>query len=169
MLSTCYIFIYHSTNFYVLNLINIFYRIKKSETRALSFISLYSFPRRTEEKNCQKRPFEWMVSQSPSSEYVRLPQVYSNQQGGGVPKNCCCSFIAKPRPTLATPWTVACQAPLSMGFSRQEHWMDCHFLLQGIFPTLGLNPSLLHWQVDFLRLSHLGSSPKNYWRETNIT
>ena len=78
-------------------------------------------------------------------------------------------LVAQSCLTLATPWTVACQAPLSMGFSRQEHWMDCHFLLQGIFPTLGLNPSLLHWQVDFLRLSHLGSSPKNYWRETNIT
>ena len=25
-------------------------------------------------------------------------------------------------PTLVTPWTVACQAPLSMGFSRQEYW-----------------------------------------------
>ena len=32
-------------------------------------------------------------------------------------------------------WTVAYQAPLSMGFSRQEHWNGCCFLLQGIFPT----------------------------------
>ena len=30
-------------------------------------------------------------------------------------------FVAKLFPTLATPWTVACQAPLSMGFSRQEY------------------------------------------------
>ena len=30
-------------------------------------------------------------------------------------------------PTLATPWTVACQAPLSMGFSRQEHWSGLPF------------------------------------------
>ena len=34
--------------------------------------------------------------------------------GGGL--------VAKSCPTLATPWTVACQAPLSMGFSRQEYW-----------------------------------------------
>jgi len=34
---------------------------------------------------------------------------------------------------FATPWTVAYQAPPSMGFSRQEYW-SCHFLLQGIFP-----------------------------------
>ena len=28
---------------------------------------------------------------------------------------------------------IACQAPLSMGFSRQEYWSGCHFLLQGSF------------------------------------
>ena len=30
----------------------------------------------------------------------------------------------------ATPWTAAHQAPPSPGVSRQEHWVDCHFLLQ---------------------------------------
>ena len=35
-------------------------------------------------------------------------------------------------------WTVACQALLSMGFSRQEYWSG-YFLLQGIFPTQGSN------------------------------
>ena len=52
-----------------------------------------------------------------------------------------------------TPWPVAPQAPLSMGFSRQEHWSGCHALLQGIFPTQGLNLRLicfLHWQVGYL-------------------
>ena len=32
------------------------------------------------------------------------------------------SLIAKLCPTLKTPWTIACQAPLSMGFARQEYW-----------------------------------------------
>ena len=41
---------------------------------------------------------------------------------------------------FATLWAVAHQAPPSMGFSRQ----DCHFLLQGIFLTQGLNPGLPH-------------------------
>ena len=36
---------------------------------------------------------------------------------------------------FVTPRTVAHQAPLSMGFSRQEFGVRCHFLLQGIFPT----------------------------------
>ena len=48
------------------------------------------------------------------------------------------------------------QAPLSMGFPRQEFGVGCHFLLQGIFVTQGLNPSLLHWQTDSLPLSHQG-------------
>ena len=42
-----------------------------------------------------------------------------------------------------TPWTVAQQTPLSMGFPRPEHWSGCHFLLQGIFWTQGLNLCLL--------------------------
>ena len=36
---------------------------------------------------------------------------------------------------FATLCTIAHQAPLSIGFSRQE--VDCHALLQGIFPTQG--------------------------------
>ena len=58
---------------------------------------------------------------------------------------------------LATPWTVAHQAPLSMGLSRQEYWSGLPFLLQGIFPTQGLNLSLLHWHADSLPLSYQGS------------
>ena len=41
---------------------------------------------------------------------------------------------------FVTLWAVACQAPLSMGFSRQEYWSGCHYVLQRIFPTQGLNP-----------------------------
>ena len=55
-----------------------------------------------------------------------------------------------------TPWTVAHQAPLSMGFSRQEYWSGCHFLFQGIFPTQGSNRCLLcllHQQVGSLPLA----------------
>ena len=61
---------------------------------------------------------------------------------------------------FSTPWTVACQAPLSMEFSRNTG-SCCHFLLQGIFAAQGSNPRLLHllyWQADSLPLRHLGSS-----------
>ena len=58
-------------------------------------------------------------------------------------------------PDSAMLWTVACQAPLSMGFSGQEYQNGCHFLLQEIFPIQGSNLHLfclLHWQVGSLPL-----------------
>ena len=57
---------------------------------------------------------------------------------------------------FVTPQTVAHQAPLSMGFPGTNTKMDSHSLLQGIFPTQGLNLCLLHWQADSLPLSYLG-------------
>ena len=48
-----------------------------------------------------------------------------------------CSVMSN---SFATPWTVAHHAPLSMGISKQEYWSGCHFCLQGIFPTQGLDP-----------------------------
>ena len=52
----------------------------------------------------------------------------------------------------AIPWTVAHQAPLFMDYPGKNTGMDCHFLLQWVFPTQGLNPhllSFLHWQMSF--------------------
>ena len=48
-----------------------------------------------------------------------------------------------------TPWTVALQAPLAMGFSRQDYWSGLCFLFQGIFLTQGLNPGLPHCRQRF--------------------
>ena len=48
----------------------------------------------------------------------------------------------------------------SRNFPGKNTKAGCHFLLQEIFPTQGLNPrllSLLHWQADSLPLHHLGS------------
>ena len=56
---------------------------------------------------------------------------------------------------FVTPRTVARQAPLAMGFPRQEYTgAGGHFLLQGIFPTQRLTWSLSYWQVNSLPLSH---------------
>ena len=54
------------------------------------------------------------------------------------------SLVAKPCLTLVTPWTEAHQAPLSLGFSRQEDWSGCHFL-----PDSGINSDLLHCRRFF--------------------
>ena len=43
-----------------------------------------------------------------------------------------CSYVVTQCPTLVTPWTVSHQAPLSMGFSRQEHWSGLPFPPPGI-------------------------------------
>ena len=46
--------------------------------------------------------------------------------------------------SFATPWTVAFQTPLSMGFPGKSTEVGCRLLLQGIFPRQGSNLYLLH-------------------------
>ena len=82
--------------------------------------------------------------------------------------------------SFATPWIVACSGAsmdcrflCPWNFPGKKTGVGCHFLLQEIFPnqglklqnqrktkqnTQGLNPRLLHWQVDSLPLSHLESA-----------
>ena len=69
---------------------------------------------------------------------------------------------------FGTPQTVAHQAPLSMGFPRQEYWSGCHFLLQRIFPNQGSNLCLLHWQADSLPLSHQGNCILQYAKSLQL-
>ena len=60
---------------------------------------------------------------------------------------------------FATLWTVAHQAPLSMGFSRQEHWRGLPLPSPGALPHSVTEPtslSLLHWQVGSLLLAPPG-------------
>ena len=57
--------------------------------------------------------------------------------------------------SFATPWTVACQAPLSVEFSRQEYWSGLP-VPSGELPNPGIEPASPAWQVDSLLLSHLG-------------
>ena len=51
---------------------------------------------------------------------------------------------------FGTPWMVARQAPLSMGFSRQEYWSGLPFLSPGDLPDLGIEPRSLALQADSL-------------------
>ena len=51
---------------------------------------------------------------------------------------------------FVTPWTVAHQAPLSMGFSRQEYWSGLPFPSPGDLPYLGIEPGSLALQADSL-------------------
>ena len=51
---------------------------------------------------------------------------------------------------FATPWTVARQAPLSMGFSRQEYWSGLPFPSPGDLPKPGIEPGSPALQADAL-------------------
>ena len=93
-----------------------------------------------------------------SAESVTFPQQefslnsFNKQCGGGL--------VAKSCLTLVTPGTVACQTPLSMGFSRQEYWSGLPFPSPGIFPTQESNPGLLHCRQILYQLSHKGPPNK---------
>ena len=63
-----------------------------------------------------------------------------NIPGGGL--------VTKSCPTLGTSWTVACQAPLSMGFSRQEYWSGLPFPFPGDLPSPGIKPGSSALQAD---------------------
>ena len=56
-------------------------------------------------------------------------------------------LVTKLCPTLAIPWTVTCQAPLSMGFSRQEYWSGLPF---PSLPDPGIEPRSPALQADSL-------------------
>ena len=79
------------------------------------------------------------------------------------------SEVAQSCPTLCDP--MDCSLPGSSvhgifqarvlicpwDFPGKSTRVDCHFLLQGIFPTQGLNPGLPHCRQTLYRLSHQGS------------
>ena len=71
---------------------------------------------------------------------------------------------------FATPWTVAHQAPLSVGFFRQEYWSRLPFPPRGDLPDPGIEPSSPKspaLQVDSLPLSYWGT-PSVCQRYTQI-
>ena len=59
-------------------------------------------------------------------------------------------LVAKSCPTLVTPWAVAHQASLSMGFSRQEYWSGLPLSSPGDFPNPGIKSGSPALQADSL-------------------
>ena len=58
--------------------------------------------------------------------------------------SCACAASLQSCPILCDPWTVARQAPRSVGFSRQEYWSGLPFPSPADLPHPRLNPGLLH-------------------------
>ena len=63
--------------------------------------------------------------------------------------SCVCLFV--------TPWTMARQLPLSMGFPSQEYWSGLPFPSPGVLPDPGIEPTSPGSQQNLYCLSHLGS------------
>ena len=74
-------------------------------------------------------------------------------------KTTAACLIALSCPTLSTPWTIACQAPLSVGwdFPGKNTVVDCHFLLQRISPT--------HWNLHCMQILYLLSHQGSPWKD----
>ena len=77
--------------------------------------------------------------------------VEGKRSGGLVSKLC---------PTLVTPWTVACQAPLSVEFSRQEYQRGLPFPSPGDLPDPGIKLGSPALQVDSLPTEASGKPPR---------
>ena len=67
---------------------------------------------------------------------------------------CWCCLVAQSCLTLCNPWTIACQAPLSLGFSRQESWSGLPFPFPGDLPDLGMEFASPALAGRFHTLSH---------------
>ena len=79
---------------------------------------------------------------------------------------CVCVCVLSYLQLSSSPWTTACQAPLSMEFSKQAYWSGLPFLIQRVFLTQRSSPHLLHlphWQADSLPLHHLGILKSKIW------
>ena len=70
-------------------------------------------------------------------------------------------LVAKSCLTLVTPWTGACQARLSMGFSRQEYWRGLPFPSPGDIPDPGIEPRSPALQAESLPTELQGKSQKD--------
>ena len=64
---------------------------------------------------------------------------------------------------FVTPWTIACQAPPSMGFSRQEYWSKLPLPSSRDLLHPGIKYRSSAWQMDSLPLSYLGSLIGSYF------
>ena len=81
--------------------------------------------------------------------------IYEVCGGGGL--------VAKSCPTLANPWTVVCQTPLAMGFSRQGYCSGLPFPSPGNFPGPGIEPWSPTLQADCLLTKLQGKSSHLYF------
>ena len=78
-------------------------------------------------------------------------------------------LVAQSCPTLCDPMDcTACQAPLSMGFSRQEYWSGLPFPSPGDLPDPGIEPGSPAFQSDALPTELLGKPLKEVGEDQSL-
>ena len=80
------------------------------------------------------------------------------------PELCCAQSLSRIH-LFVTPWTVACQATLSLGFSRQKYWSGLPCPFPGDLLNLGIEPRSLELQADSLPSEPPGKPKKEYWEQ----
>ena len=102
-------------------------------------------------KNCENTSFASLWSKTPKrngKEFQRLTLKHWNRENSKESESkrqslsCVQLFV--------TPWTGACQDPLSMGFSRQEYWSGLPLSPPGCLPNPGMEPRSPALQADSL-------------------
>ena len=94
---------------------------------------------------------------------LRFDSTLGFSAGLGMRVLCCCAQLFSPVWLFQTPWTVACQAPPSMGFPRQESWSGLPSPSPGDLPDPGtepmapVSPAASALPADSLSLSHWGN------------
>ena len=83
----------------------------------------------------------WAECQASKDACVLTPGIRAHTTFHGEGDFSCCCSVAESCLTLVTPWTAAHQAPLSMGFSRQEYWSGLPFPPPGNLPNPGGKPT----------------------------
>ena len=105
----------------------------------------------TQKQTTQSKPFLLQMHTCVSKILVFLRQV------------CCYCAVAKSVRLLATPWTAARQAPLSMEFCMQEYWSGLSFPSPGDLPNPGIEPMCSTLLADSLQ-SEPSRKPKLWMR-----
>ena len=87
-------------------------------------------------------------------------EITTRQHHMGVIPESIFHFLQFPEKVLVaqTPWTVACQAPLSVGFSWQEYWSGLPFTSPGDLPYPGIEPRSPTLQADALTSETRGNN-----------
>ena len=72
-----------------------------------------------------------------------------------------CSVTSVMSNSFVTPWKIALQVPLSMGFSQQEYWSGLPCPPPGDLPHPGIKPASPALQADSLPTSHQWGNPRS--------